>query len=392
MFTTMRITSCVIAMATMAAASAAQLPDDTRQIRTLEADQARELARRGGSLDLAGLKTLADDVARALAYHDGDLHLDGLTTLSLPAATALGVTRESFKRSRRDELSRRGLSALAQTMIVHDTQTLSLNGLTTLSEETARFLAFHTGTLVLNGLESLRPEVAVALARHTGLVRLDGLKALSPPVAAALAKRRLSMRGGESALSLAGLETLTPETAAELARHEGFLHLDGLRMLSEDAAAALGKHKGSLTLDGLRAIDERAAAALVQPARPPLPMLPFLGDDLSLGGLGALSPGLAQVLAKHHGRLRLDGVKDLSDEAAEALAAHPGGTLSLDGVTALSDRAAWALARPVPAPPRGFERLPSVSLRSLTTLSAEAAAALRENPRNELPERFRAAP
>ena len=59
-------------------------------------------------------------------------------------------------------------------------------------------------------------------------------------------------------------------------------------------------------------------------------------------------------MAKHEGRLYLNGLTTLSEKAAEALAKHEG----------------------------------DLSLGGLTTLSAEAAAALKANPSIGLPDEF----
>ena len=78
-----------------------------------------------------------------------------------------------------------------------------------------------------------------------------------------------------------------------------------------DSALAVHKAKGGLSLNGLTQLSDRAAKALAS-----------CGNDLSL-----------------------NGIRDLSADSADALAELNGETLCLNGVTALSDSAAVSLAR-----------------------------------------------
>ena len=63
---------------------------------------------------------------------------------------------------------------------------LSLDGLTTLSDEAAKALAEFKGPLHLGGLTTLSDEAAKALAQHKGGLVLDGLTTLSDEAVAAL--------------------------------------------------------------------------------------------------------------------------------------------------------------------------------------------------------------
>ena len=119
------------------------------------------------------------------------------------------------------------------------------------------------------------------------------------------------------------LTTLSAGTARELAKAQyNSLFLDRLTELSDEAATALG----ACTL-----------------------------TNLWLRGLTDLSPGaakgLAALKARHIGpTLRLDSLRSLSPEAAEALAASNITYLEVSGLTTLSAGTARALARrPLPA-------------------------------------------
>lgn len=109
----------------------------------------------------------------------------------------------------------------------------------------------------------------------------------------------------------------------------------------------------------------------------------FFEDDesLRLRSVESLSPQEAEAIDFPGFSLFLSRLADLSPETAKALLRHE--ILGLDGLTTLSDETAEILA--------GY-RGDCLFLRGLTMLSAEAAAALRANPRIVLPERFTEVP
>lgn len=159
-------------------------------------------------------------------------------------------------------------------------------------------------------------------------------------------------------------QQLTVEQAQRLARDKsGRLLLDGLKSLSPEVAAELAKHEGWLSLNGLTTISDEAAAALAQHKR-----------ALHLDGLTKISDATAAALAGHRGELSLNGLSAISDESARALARHTGGRLFLNGLTTLSGEAGKALAKRNGGGP-SF----AVSLEGLTSLSVEAAAALADS-------------
>ncbi len=277
---------------------------------TLSAETVRELAGFPGPLLLRGMTqaVLSDDMLAALAeYNGGGLGLGGLT--SLPPD-------------------------LAKRLTTFATKFLFLDDVTELSPEAAAALAGFPGSVSLDGLTEVSPELVRALG-DLNKRSIKGVTSLSPEAAAAVVE---GFRGASLTLNLTSLPA---DTAKELARgRRNDLFLDRLTELSDEAAAALGG--SSLT-------------------------------NLWLRGLTDLSPGAAKGLAalKAAGNLgptlRLDSVRSLSPEAAEALAASSITYLELSGLETLSAGTARALARS-----KAF----SGSLPGLTTLSADAAAAL----------------
>lgn len=277
---------------------------------TLSAETVRELAQFPGVLLLRGLTqaALSDDMLAALAeYNGGGLGLGGLTALPPDLAKRLATFATKF---------------------------LFLDDVTELSPEAAQPLAGFPGTVSLNGLTEVSPELLRALG-DLSKRSLKGVTSLSPEAAAAMVE---GFRGASLTLNLTSLQADTAKELAQGRRND--LFLDRLTELSDEAAAALGG--SSLT-------------------------------NLWLRGLTDLSPGAAKGLAalKAAGNLgptlRLDSLRSLSPEAAEAFAASNITYLELIGLETLSADTARALARS-----KAF----TGDLRSLTTLSADAAAAL----------------
>jgi hypothetical protein len=277
---------------------------------TLSAETVRELARFPGVLLLRGMTqaALSDDVLAALAESNGSgLGLGGLAALS---------------------------PDLAERLATFATQFLFLDDVTALSPEAAAALAGFPGPVSLDGLTAVSPELVRALGDLNKRF-ITGVTALSPEAAAAVIE---GVRGASLTLNLTSLPADTAKVLAQGRRND--LFLDRLTELSDDAAAALGG--SSVT-------------------------------NLWLRGLTDLSPGAAKGLAavKAAGKLgptlRLDSLRSLSPEAAEAFAASNITYLELSGLETLSAGTARGLARS-----KAF----SGSLPSLTELSADAAAAL----------------
>ena len=278
---------------------------------TLSADTVRELVGFPGVLLLRGMTqtVLSDDMLAALAEYNGaGLELGGLTAVSPALAKRLATTFAA--------------------------KSLLLDKVTELSPEAAAALVDFPGTVSLDGLTEVSPELVRALG-DLNKRSLKGVTALSPEAAAAMVE---GVRGASLRLNLTSLPADTAKELAQGQRND--LLLDRLTELSDEAAAALGE----CTL-----------------------------TNLWLRGLTDLSPGAAKGLAalKAPGNLgptlRLDSLRSLSPEAAEAFAASKITYLELIGLETLSAGTARALAR---------SKALTGDLRSLTTLSADAAAAL----------------
>jgi hypothetical protein len=231
---------------------------------------------RSNVFSLNGLKQLESGVAEQLSKFrtrkDGHLTLKGLQSLTAEDAEHLGK-----------------LSGVDY---------LSLNGLQMVTPEVAAGLAGFSGNLIL-GFKSICDDSARELAKQgsqkSGKEKghslcLDGLTKISDKSA----KELSNYTGG---LSLNGLNELSDKAAEELSKFKGaYLNLNGLNELSDKAAEELSRFKGNLNLKGLSKLSDKAAAELSK----------FQGQSLGLYGLSELSDRVAQSLAKYQGHLGLE--------------------------------------------------------------------------------------
>ena len=130
-----------------------------------------------------------------------------------------------------------------------------------------------------------------------------------------------------------GGKTITKAIAAKWMKDSDSVDLAAFQQLDEDAAKVLAKHDGILELNGLTQISDGAAKAIAS----------FKGFLLEINGLSYVPETVARNLAKTKAGLWLNGLKELSEETAKALSTHPG-TLKLCGLKKCSDNAAKYLA------------------------------------------------
>jgi hypothetical protein len=248
---------------------------------------------------------------------------------------------------------------------------VSLPDVRRLAPDAAAALAGRVNTLDLSGLEELTPETAAALATQ-GDLRIRVPPGTPPETLLPLtAGGHLTLRGVDDpepeflevvakaagGLMLPDTVTLRPESARILAAEAVVAELPALKKLPLDVATALGSGRPDLrlTLDGVEEISVEAAAALRRQT----------GVMCSLGGLRRLSPGVAKALVDTPGDLYLRGLESLDAETAAILARHK------RAVTLTVSRPLDAEAiRPLNAH-RHYLRL-----GSREPLSAEAAAAI----------------
>jgi hypothetical protein len=315
-------------------------------------------------LELDGA-TLSDEALAEASLFPGILLLRGLTadTLSDGKLAALAEFNGAA-------LGLGGVAVLPpelaeQIATTFATKFLFLDDVTDISPEAARKLAEFPGQVSLNGLTEASPELVRALGDLTKR-SLKGVTSLSPEAAAAVVE---GFRGASLKLNLTSLPA---ETAKELARGtRNDLFLDRLTELSDEAAAALGEcNVTNLWLRGLTDLSAGAAKGLASIKGR------TLGPTLRLDSLRSLSPEAAEALAASNiTYLELTGLETLSAETARALARSKAFTGSLPGLTELSADAAAALGT-FAGKKAGGDNPNTLNLFGLTTLSPEAARGL----------------
>lgn len=269
--------------------------------------------------------TVTEDEIEALAARLGQpwqAFASRLTTLSPELARKLVESGRLFDL---DLNCLRSLSRESAQLLAQHNGPLSLNGLRTISEEVAEGLSHHQGWLYLDGLTELTPAVAAHLARHRHTVHLgdfynrlslNGVTSLSEDTAAGLARFLGNLR-------LNGLETVTPEAARHLATHMADAHwgvgelyslmLDGVTTLSDESAAALANYRGGLSLDGLVQLSSEALRALAH----------HRGNALSFGRLASMPDDVAALFGSQSKRIFLSSLREVSSAGLAALKLNP---------------------------------------------------------------------
>jgi hypothetical protein len=261
---------------------------------------------------------------------------ENLSTLSPGVARAFAV--DDFAEYRDDALylSFNSITSLsdvsAEALSLHH-GSLSLDGLTTLSDASAESLSRHQGSLSLDGLTTLSDASAESLSRHQGDISLDGLTTLSE--VAITYPYLLPIIKNNSKLQFR-FECINEAVAT------AFIGTNNRKLISKawsisDAAAKIiarhpAQHSASLILDGLTNISDNAAESLS-----------LRKGGISLDGLTNISEKVAEHFAQHHGDLFLNGLTSISDKTAEFLAQHHG-NLYLNGLTSISDKTAESLS------------------------------------------------
>jgi hypothetical protein len=226
---------------------------------TLSDPAARDLAKCRGALSLNGLTAISDDAAVALAGHTGDsLSLNGLTRLSDASATALAAYKgilslDSLALLTNPALAKKLVAAAIASQVEHQMQMredeeggiypwphfgeVSLPSVTELSPLAARAIVEE-----IHAVSGEYPDLYVDAESIDGPLRLDGLRSLSVETARELSRHR-------GYLSLRGLEVLSAAAAESLAtRGEYTLDLSGLNELPDDVVTAFTNYRGRFQL------------------------------------------------------------------------------------------------------------------------------------------------
>jgi hypothetical protein len=356
---------------------------DPKRAKTLTVEQATELLKQPNSLQLS-VTDLSPEVAAVLANYKGDLYFDALTTLTLESAAALAQCEGRLGLPKLAELS----PAAAKALVPH-TGVLVL-GLKELSDETAGALAKRVGDTRLDSLPSL---TSLPLAERLGrqeVVWLGSVRRITPEITRALCPpayleagkgfprwidiglTELSPEAGAAIVAsrhgfgMHSLESISPEAAAAMSGPPTNMRMWGLKTLSPATAVALAKGGGILDIRmfGPELTDETAEAIAKQMASGPHRMIDF-------NGLKKLtSPAFAVAVVSRYGggpHSTLNGVAEITDDVAKALAESKG---KLNGLPSLTSLTSAPLAAKYAAQPGDLK------FAKLTTISDDVAAAL----------------
>jgi hypothetical protein len=209
-------------------------------------------------------------------------------------------------------------------------------GLTELPTDVAAAIMAGRGHISANSLKTISDEAAAAWSGPFANIRLFGLKKLSPAAGASLAKGTgiFDIRSFGPELSDETAEAIAKQMAAGPHR---MIDFNGLKKLSSPAlaVATLRRYKRGphSTLNGVAEITDDVARALAE----------YKGNLNGLPSLTSLkSAALAAKYAAQPGDLKFAKLSTISDDVAKALATHKG-KLDLSGLTALSDSAVAVL-------------------------------------------------
>ena len=295
-------------------------------------------------LSLPRLRKLDSALLAETLVRSSGFHFPSVTEISPEAAAALGNLPDA-------EIRRQ--DGTVETRPAGD---LSFPSLKELSPETARLLFKKRWlSISLPSLQEFSLETIRLMARQTFRLNL-GIPALPPEFAEAFAQTPTDTNMGGGYILFPNVTDLSPKAARILVKslNRGFQDL-GYTRISKS------------------------------------PKLYFGGDfGFPSSGFPTLSPALAAELAKYEGILAIQGLGELPDESAAALASMPGPYLILSGPGAekLSPAAAESLAKlpgvlqiqlrhldSVPLAQR-FARQSNWTLFNLETVSRDAAPVL----------------
>lgn len=266
------------------------------------------------SISLNGLKEISVDAFRMLARKNRRLQLNGIETLSTELADQLwkcgrvdifGISRlppqvskkllEGYAPKDGEEpstwVTRLGMfpSRISQEMEITPATLAGLEG-----------IALARGQTFISKLESLTQSNASVLASHS-FADFKSLKTIDTATVEVLVRgyRHAQFAGP---LNLESITSITPETAAALAKYPGEVVLTGLATLTNDLAAALSQHRGK----------EHPGSATQRTATIRL-------SGTAAIGLTKLTPRVAWLICNAEGTLDLSNVVELTSQAVNEL-------------------------------------------------------------------------
>ncbi len=233
-------------------------------------------------------------------------------------------------------------------ILVQSNRGLAFPRLESISSEVAEILGQHRRGIDLSGIKELVYGVAAGLAKNKEELNLSGLKLLSSEAAKGLGEFRCSY------LKLNGLETLSPDAAASIAKCNA-LELNGLTDISNETILALSKNKGGIFLEGIKKLTPENAKIFADHE-----------GEIWFTGMTEFTPDMVKYISKHKRLLGFPRIKTISLEEAEYFGKQHKGLLNLGDITNISDGAARAL----------YVHDGPIELYNLTTITTSVAELL----------------
>lgn len=296
------------------------------------------------SVDMSEYTTLDEDAAEVLCEYYGDLGLSGLTEISENVAEILSQHQGFLKghEGRLDLSSLSNISDPTAASLSNHYGPVDLSGLNSFSDSASRSFSEHEGWLSLKGLSSINEYAVECLSNHRGGLYLSGLKSICDQSSKFFSRHAYF-------LDLSGLNSLTADSMQNLAQHSGILKLPEE---FEEKVSQLSPHFEVLTegiVDEFLYIMERSGFDYEE------------GYDQStfdnlpgeLRKYRAITDDAAERISTYEWGVNLDGLKEISDSAAESFGRKEiwkfddddvFGQISLMGLLSLSDNAARSLA------------------------------------------------
>lgn len=303
---------------------------------------AEQLKEFPGVLRLPNIERVSNEVADTLSESECDLILSNILELtSVPFAKKLVQTASDggywygeYCRDISDGIyGAKGLRLknvthispdVARALASHKNECLSLNGLTSISDEVADALSDFPGILSFGSVTHLSPYAQEKLGQgNSTLVCLGKLKELTDPLLAKKIKE-------PSALEMISLEALA--VLADRYDHLQWVSerrtgnfVFPMQALTLEQATVLAKRRGgfgdAIFLDSVKQLDAATAAELAKPL-----------INISLAGLREITPEIAAAFANHREAIYLPGIEAVPVEVARALAEKKCGHIFFDRI------------------------------------------------------------
>lgn len=189
-----------------------------------------------------------------------------------------------------------------------------LNGINELNEEIAEILSKKEGVignnlLSLNGLKTLSINTAKCLSEFKGLLSIEGIEVIDNKIAKEIAKYKGLYKWNHPSLSFPKLTEINKEIANEFSSFPGNLNFDGIKMISKDVAEVISKWNCNyLSLDGIKQITPETLRILINH-----------NLNFSIKNLKYLNTDLINIINQSNSKYTFYYIENISKEELELI-------------------------------------------------------------------------